>query len=536
MQTASLHAIATSVAEERRLDVVLERIVIELSRQPQIALTRLWLIEAADRCATCAARERCRDQTRCLHLAASAGTPFVHAADWSRLDGSMHRVPLREGKVGWMAATGQSVLLEEVADDQHWIVDRQWAESEGIVSFAGHPLRFRGELLGVLAVFSRDRLDGDDFERLRGFADQAAIAIANARAFAEIDRLRRQLESENRYLREEVNEAHAFGEIVGTSPAWRKVIEQVELVAPTTASVLILGQSGTGKELIARAIHRQSLRSDRPLVKVNCAAVPRELFESEFFGHVKGSFTGALRDRVGLFQLANGGTLFLDEVGEIPLDLQGKLLRVLQEGQIERVGDDETRSVDVRIIAATNRNLAAEAAAGRFRQDLYFRLSVFPIEILPLADRRDDIPLLAQHFLKLAGRPHRNGLSLSRADIALLRSYLWPGNVRELQNVIERAVISSRDGRLHFESLVPQAGVPSVADSSVANPVTGRQVEPMTREQLRELEAANLLAALEQTNWKVYGPRGAAELLGMRPTTLASRLKKYGLVRPAKFE
>ena len=274
----------------------------------------------------------------------------------------------------------------------------------GLSAFAGHPLEFRGEILGVLAVFSRERLGPLDFGWLRAFADQAAIAIANARAFEEIERLRRQLESENSYLREEVDEAHAFGEIIGRSPALGKLLEQIELVAPTKASVLILGESGTGKELVARAIHQRSGRSARPLVKVNCAAVPRELFESEFFGHVKGSFTGAVKDRIGRFQLADGGTLFLDEVGEIPLDLQGKLLRVLQEGQIERVGDDETRQVDVRVIAATNRDLEADVAAGRFRQDLYFRLSVFPIEVVPLRERTEDIPLLGPAFFRAAVR------------------------------------------------------------------------------------------------------------------------------------
>ncbi len=402
MDATSLQRIATSVAQERALDAVLHRIVAELAGQPNVALTRIWLVDCGDRCRNCAAASECLTKTRCLHLAASAGSSLSHAqnADWSKLNGSFQRVPLGVGKIGHIGTSGESVLLEHAAEDQRWILNQGWVKQEAIVSFAGHPLEFRGEILGVLAVFSRERLGPLDFDWLRAFADQAAIAIANARAFEEIERLRGQLESENRYLREEVNEAHAFGEIIGQGAALRKVMEQIELVAPTTASVLILGESGTGKELIARAIHQRSARYERPLVKVNCAAVPRELFESEFFGHVKGAFTGAVKDRIGRFQLADGGTLFLDEVGEIPLDLQGKLLRVLQEGQIERVGDDETRKVDVRVIAATNRDLEADAATGRFRQDLYFRLSVFPIEALPLRERIEDIPLLAQRFFE----------------------------------------------------------------------------------------------------------------------------------------
>ncbi len=330
----------------------------------------------------------------------------------------------------------------------------------------------------------------------------------------------------------------AFGEIIGQSAALGKLLEQIELVAPTTASVLVLGESGTGKELVARAIHERSGRSARPLVKVNCAAVPRDLFESEFFGHVKGSFTGALRDRIGRFQLADGGTLFLDEVGEIPLDLQGKLLRVLQEGQIERVGDDCTRRVDVRVIAATNRDLEADVAAGRFRRDLYFRLSVFPIEVLPLRDRPEDIPLLAQHFFeRLCLQLHRPAIPLSPHSLAQLQRYSWPGNVRELQNVVERAVISSRDGRPRFDNLL--AGTSRQAEKPAGKTAARRPAVAagvLTEGEIRQLEIENLLAALEEANWKVYGPRGAAELLCMRPTTLSSRMRKLGIRKPRVSE
>jgi transcriptional regulator with GAF, ATPase, and Fis domain len=295
-------------------------------------------------------------------------------------------------------------------------------------------------------------------------------------------------------------------------------------VAPTTAAVMITGESGTGKELIARAIHEASQRRDRPLIRVNCAAVPRELFESEFFGHVRGAFTGAVRDRIGRFELADGGTLFLDEVGEIPLELQGKLLRVLQEGHFERVGEERTREVDVRVIAATNRNLKQDVGRGKFREDLYFRLNVFPVESVPLRDRREDIPLLAQHFL-LSERL-QSGLRLSEGDARKLSRYDWPGNVRELQNVIERAVILAQNGRLRID----------LPDAPNAHHVTGaHRARPdaraavMTSAELRDHERGNILAALAATSGKVFGPGGAAELLDVKPTTLASRMKALGI-------
>src|SRR6201999_1927728 len=254
------------------------------------------------------------------------------------------------------------------------------------------------------------------------------------------------------YLRQEVREANAFGDLVGRSPALAAVERQIELVAPTDAPGLILGETGPGKELVAREVHRRSGRSARPLIKVNCAAVPRELYESEFFGHARGAFTGALRDRAGRFELADGGTLFLDEVGEIPLELQAKLLRVLQEGELERVGEERTRKINVRLIAATNGDLRAEAEAGRFRQDLYYRLSVFPVELPPLRKRADDIPLLAEHFLALAARKlGRPKLRLTLAHVQQLQQYPWPGNVRELQHVIERAAITADGPRLAIE-------------------------------------------------------------------------------------
>ncbi|VAX31060.1 Transcriptional regulator, Fis family, partial [hydrothermal vent metagenome] len=286
----------------------------------------------------------------------------------------------------------------------------------------------------------------------RDISERKQIEKERACTFDEIQRLRKQLELENEYLIEEVSELQDFGGIVGQSPALATILKQIDMVAPTDASVLVGGESGTGKELIAHEIHSRSQRNHRPMIRVNCASIPRELYESEFFGHVKGAFTGAVKDRAGRFELAHGGTLFLDEAGEIPLDLQSKLLRVLQEGTYERVGDEKTRKVDIRIVAATNKDLKKEVEQGRFREDLFYRLNVFPIEVPPLRKRKDDIPLLANHFLTLAARKfHSPKPRLTKANVLQLQNYEWPGNVRELQNILERAVITSRTGALHLD-------------------------------------------------------------------------------------
>ena len=383
MQNDALQQILMTASRERSERTVLRIIVDGLGEQPHVALARIWLLRPGDICATCRMRAECPDQARCLHLAASSGRSLAApGADWTRLDGDFRRFPVGVRKVGQIAATGVPLFVANTAEQSEWIARPEWAAREQILSFAGQPLVFGSETLGVIAVFSRIELSEIDIRWLRLFADHAAITIVNARAFEEIEQLKRRLELENEYLREEISQSQAFGDIVGSSPGLKKVLEQIDLVAGTNANVLILGESGTGKELVARAIHQRSQRRDRSLVKVNCASIPKELFESEFFGHAKGAFTGALRDRIGRFQLADGGTIFLDEIGEIPLDLQSKLLRVLQEREFERVGEETPRRVDVRIIAATNRDLEAESRAGRFREDLYYRLGVFPIQAL----------------------------------------------------------------------------------------------------------------------------------------------------------
>jgi len=531
MNAEALQDVALTVAAERSVDRVLAQIVEGLVRRSSVALARVWLMEPGDICAACSLRGECSDRTTCLHLVASAGTPLDPRADWTRLDGEFRRFPLGARKIGHIGKVGEGIFIENVSDDRDWIANPQWVRREQIRSFGGQPLIFRNQVLGVLGVFSREECDRGTFAWLRTFADHAAIAIAQSRAFAEIDRLRERLELENTYLRESLR-GDAPGGVIGSSPALQRVLEQMAVVAPTTATVLIEGESGTGKELVARAIHDRSDRRHRPLIGVNCASIPRDLFESEFFGHVKGAFTGALRDRAGRFLAADGGTLFLDEVGEIPLDLQGKLLRVLQEGEFERVGDETTRKVDVRIVVATNRDLREEAAAGRFRSDLFYRLSVFPIVLPPLRERTGDILPLASHFVEQAARRHgRPAPRLTAAAMRTLEGYRWPGNIRELQHVIERAVLLSSGGTLRLEGILAE-------HRDAERPLTPAAQEPVIDGVIpdiewRKRERANLQAALQRADGRVYGPGGAAELLGVRPTTLASRLKTLGL-QPAK--
>jgi len=560
-------------------------------------------------------------------------------------------------KIGRVAKSGEPLLLSGLRGDEEWMADPAWMKREQVKTFAAQPLIFRDEVLGVLAIFDKGVLNDEDFQWLRVFADHAAVSIANARAFEEIESLRAQLEKENDQLREEfrdlfeeapiayvhegldsrviranraattmlgirpekivgilgrsfaadsadaqhrVSEAfasvgrgtdtsgvvlelrrkdngkalwvqwwsrpdpsgkftrtmfvditervlleqeqarlqaqneylldeirseHGFGDIIGESPGLRKVMQQIQLVAPTDAAVLITGESGTGKELVARAIHEHSPRKGRALIKVNCGAVPENLFESEFFGHMRGAFTGAVRDKPGRFELADGGTLFLDEIGEIPLAVQSKLLRVLQEQEIERVGDTRTRKINVRVIAATNRDLKKEVEAGRFRQDLFYRLVVFPLDIPPLRERREDIPQLAAHFVRVTARKMNRPLPrFTKTHAAELIAYNWPGNIRELQNTIERAVILAQSGPLRFEL----AAVPPV-ESVSTKPQPNEPAKLLTRQQLKLHERESIVTALKQCGGKLFGADGAAELLGMKPTTLASRIKALGI-------
>lgn len=355
-------------------------------------------------------------------------------------------------------------------------------------------------------------------------------------AYGEIARLKDELERERDYLREEVNVSMNFGRIVGESPALAAMLVRIEAVADTPANVMIVGETGTGKELVAHAIHARSRRADAPLVKVNCASIPHELFESEFFGHVKGAFTGAYRDRIGRFQLADGGTIFLDEVGEIPINLQGKLLRVLQEREFERVGEDTTRQVDVRVIAATNRDLEKEVEAGNFREDLYYRLSVFPVQVPPLRKRGDDVIQLAVHFLDQVCRDFgRENPGMTQSQVEAMRRYDWPGNIRELKNVIERAVILSPSDGLRLDLSLPKSAAVNRAAEALP-PVTVATSERnfVTDDEMKLQQRDNMRRALEYAAWRISGEHGAAELLGLRPSTLTDRIHAYGLEKPAR--
>lgn len=407
------------------------------------------------------------------------------------------------------------------ADGEIHIVDNEvfWRKDGKAISveYTSTPIEENGQLVGAVVIF-------------RDISDRKEAETKLRRALAEVEALRSRLEQENAYLQEEIRNEHNYKEIVGQSDAILNIIKQIKLVAPTDANVLITGESGTGKELIARAIHESSGRKSRPLIRVNCASIPRELFESEFFGHIKGAYTGAVSDRTGRFELADGGTLFLDEVGEIPLELQSKLLRVLQEQQFERVGDNNTQRVDVRVIAATNRNLKQEVTNKDFREDLYFRLNVFPIESVPLRMRIDDIPLLATHFTQRASEKfNKPSVKLSIADIGRLQTYHWPGNIRELINVIERAVILSQGSRLKFDfpSTSEKPSIPLDNALNATEIISDRERQKRDRE--------NIITALKASKGKVFGKDGAAVLLDIKPTTLASRIKKLGINKSSYY-
>ena len=396
--------------------------------------------------------------------------------------------------------------VHRVTDEVFWRKDG----SSMPVEYTSTPIKDNGVLVGAVVVFR------DVTERKK--AQQSLLE-----ALAEVETLKQKLEQENAYLQEEILVNYNHHEIVGASPEVQKVIQQIGLVGPTDATVLITGESGTGKELIARAIHEASQRSQRPLIRVNCAAIPRDIFESEFFGHVKGAFTGATSDRLGRFELADGGTLFLDEIGELPYELQGKLLRVLQEQQFERVGDTKTKTVDVRVIAATNQNLPEQVEQKLFRQDLYFRLNVFPIELPALRERRDDIPVLAMHVLeKTKKKFNRPNITISVSQMNQLMAYRWPGNVRELQNVIERQVIVAVENNIVFDGILPADQALPVNNSTA---VSNSSV--ITEAERKRQDRDRIVAALEQCKGKVFGKGGAAELLHVKATTLTSRIKKF---------
>lgn len=398
----------------------------------------------------------------------------------------------------------------------HRVIDGVFWHSNGSsvpVDYTSTPIWEHGKIKGAMVVF-------------RDITERKEIEAQREKAYEEIKCLKERLEQECDYLMDEINVPINFGEIIGESQAIRRTLTQIGSVAKTTTSVLILGESGVGKEMVAKAIHSNSDRANQPLVKVNCASIPKELFESEFFGHVRGSFTGAHRDRVGRMQLANNGTLLLDEVGEIPLDLQGKLLRALQEHEFERVGDEQTINVDVRIVAASNRDLAAEVKEGRFREDLYYRLSVLPIEVPALRERRADIAPLAQHFLtQTCQNLGREAIKLSQRHLERLTRHDWPGNIRELKNVIERAVILTRGINLRLDLALPILTESTVVNSDLPKTDNGF----FTAKEIRTIEKENMIKALKLARWRISGEGGAAELLGIKASTLTYRMTAFGI-------
>ncbi len=649
MDLEALQDVALRVSRERSAGGVLQQIVDGLIQRPGVALARVWVIRPGDECASCRMRTVCPSQAACLHLAASAGSSLA-GDSWARTDGSFRRIPIGRLKVGSIASGGSGLLLADPVSElwEH----PSWVREEGIMSFAGQPLKFQDETLGVLALFRRQPIDEREFRWLRLFADQAASAMANARAFSELvrantrirqterelsllidslpqsvgairpdghvyyvnkaglqylgrsldeltaagdqlaavyspedldaarttigdalargipcefeARLRRhdgeyrwhlvryeplrdegdrvvrwygtavdiderkraeeRMRTENVALREAIDHASMFEEIVGTSAPLRAVLADAAKVAPTDSTVLITGETGTGKELIARLIHKRSRRSSQPFVSVNCAAIPVALIASELFGHEKGAFTGAVQQRVGRFEQAERGTIFLDEIGDLPLEMQVSLLRVIQEREFERLGGNRPIRADVRIIAATNRDLSAAVASGAFRSDLFYRLNVFPIAMPALRERPEDIPMLVQYFVsRFARNLGKRFATISVKSLELLQAYAWPGNIRELQNVLERAVIIAEADSVSIDA--------AWLRREPASPQASRVLA--LPEQLSLQEKAVIEAALRETRGRVSGRSGAAAKLKMAPTTLDSRIKALGINKAA---
>ena len=477
------------------------------------------------------------------------GISTIHISDgklrmthtWGREGVQVIPFGVGELEFPWVAThlrAGRSVIFSRLEDlPAEAAADLAVAQRIGIQSGALLPLSAGGRLIGTVSfstatkevrwpdvIVQRLRLIGEIF---------ASVLLRRERelelrgALAQVQALTERLEAENAYLRQDALDAAVRGDIVGESPALRGVLVQVDQVASTDASVLILGETGVGKELVAKAIHERSHRQGATFVKVNCAALPATLIESELFGHERGAFTGAITRKLGRFEVADGGTIFLDEVGELPMDLQAKLLRVLQDGQMERLGSPVTRTVNVRVIAATNRDLRAAVGAGTFRADLYYRLAVFPIEVPPLRARREDIPLLVWYFLAQFHQTLQKSIdTIPAAAMDRLTAYDWPGNIRELRNVVERAVIISKGTTLLLDDAFdarrssPRSPVPSAA------PPSGRTLE--------EVERAHIVEVLESCGWAIRGRGQAAERLGLHPSTLYSRMKKLGIGRPSR--
>jgi transcriptional regulator with GAF, ATPase, and Fis domain len=510
--------------------------------------SRIWITKPGDLCDSgCMHGEIkegphvCHYRDRCLHLIASSGR-YTHT------DGKVHRrVPFACYKIGRVASGKDPKFITNDVTNDPRVHDHDWAKKLDLISFAGYRLLSEaGEPIGVLALFSKRVISPDEDALIEDMAHTAAQVIQTTtadealrktkdyleqevakherteeqlrKALKEIETLKEQLQADYTYLREEIKLEHNFNEIIGVSNALKYVLFKIEQIANIDTTVLVLGETGTGKELVARAIHNMSPRKNRPLVKVDCATLPPNLIESELFGHEKGSFTGSQERTIGRFELAHGSTIFLDEIGELPLELQSKLLRVIQDGEFERIGSSSPVKVDVRIIAATNRNLENEIRKGNFRQDLWYRLNVFPITVPPLRQRVEDIPLLVNAFVnKFSKKIGKTIEKVTKDDMSILKNCSWPGNIRELQNVIERAVINTNGSVLCLTD--------KLEVSLDAEQTTNR------KKSLKVVEHDCILNVLQQTKWKIEGKNGAAVILGLNPSTLRSRMRNLGIRR-----
>ena len=521
-QLQMLRGITRQMATAEDFETVLQSIVTALVDRGAGILARIFLFMEDHECAICRPRVGAGQMPaypgRALHLVAEGG---VRPSDPTVL----HRVPLDSKlPVAEIARTRQAFVIDDWRTIEQLATDQRIAplwNALGVVGVAGYPLEVHGELIGAIGYLARRTITRDEFEVLGIFADQAAMAIKSAYLFRDLARAKDRLEIENVYLQDERRGDAAFDHIIGQSGSLRAVLRKVRQVSEVETTVLVMGETGTGKELIARAIHEASPRKDRPLIKINCGAIPQGVIESELFGHEKGAFTGAIQKRIGRFELADKGTLFMDEVGELPLDTQVKLLRVLQEQEFERVGSTKPMRVDVRLISATNRDLEQEVSEGRFRSDLFYRLNVFPIRIPPLRERPGDIPVLVEYFLAQFQRKMAKPLKgVTPETLDQLQRYAWPGNIRELQNVLERACVLATGPIISLGETLRS----SVPTSGTAAPSTR---QPLLT--LEESERAHIRRALAVADGRVHGANGAAEMLGINPSTLRSRMQKLGM-------
>jgi formate hydrogenlyase transcriptional activator len=527
----SSQAYQTQLARERdRLRVLLE--------VNNVLVTSLELPELFRGIVSTLQRVIHHDYTSLALLDPVTGLLKIYALDFPGNQGLLKpemSIP-RDASPAGRAITENRTLIARGAElDQYPSEVVRLLRAEGLQTICCIPLTNRGRSFGTLNLASRrtDVFSEPDIELVQQVVAQIAIAVENAMAFKEIDALKDKLAEEKLYLEEEIRNAYNFEEIVGESAAIRSVLAQVELVAPAGTTVLIQGETGTGKEVIARAVHNLSPRRERTFVKINCAAIPSGLLEAELFGHERGAFTGAINQKIGRFELADRGTLFLDEVGDIPLELQPKLLRVLQEQEFERLGSNRTQRVDVRVVAATNRDLSKLVAERAFRSDLYYRLNVFPVRIPALRERREDVPLLVRYFVQKFSRSLNKTVEYVPAEaMDALANYGWPGNIRELENLIERAVLLSpgKELRVPLAELKSAAGIAD-GPQSVSSLLTSAPVATSIST-LEEAERRHILRALRQTEWRIAGPKGAAALLAMKRTTLQARMRKLGIRRP----